>query len=264
MTRLATGMPLFERYIGIDYSGAATPVARLRGLRVFVGDRRGGATEQRDPQFPDRNWSRARLASWLLTRLLEEQPTIVGLDHAFSYPLGIIEGTASGRWDDFLCWFEERWPTRTRTVRESISANQSALVMHGEALRLTDRCAPTAMPICKGWEANGPNVFYSTHAGIPWLRWLREQAGKKVHFWPFDGFEVPVGTSVIAEVYPRIFSRRYETSDAFTSDQRDAWLVCQWLRDRDGRDCLGPWFRPPLDDDEQRQARREGWILGVS
>jgi hypothetical protein len=29
-------MPLFSRYIGIDYSGAETPNASLKGLRVYV------------------------------------------------------------------------------------------------------------------------------------------------------------------------------------------------------------------------------------
>lgn len=257
-------MPLFERYIGIDYSGAAKPITPIQGLRVFVADRQEGPREERDSVLPNRNWTRARLASWLLARLREETPTIVGLDHAFSYPLEAMDEVASTGWDDFLAWFEERWATRTSAVRDSLSANQEALSTQGKALRLTDRYAPTAMPICKGWKAEGPNVFYSTHAGIPWLRWLRERVGKHVHFWPFDGFEVAPGMSVIAEVYPRVFRRRYEPRASFTPDQRDAWLVCQWLRDRDDRNCLGPWFQPPLDADEQWQAQREGWILGVS
>jgi hypothetical protein len=257
-------MPLFERYIGIDYSGAAKPVKPVRGLRVFVADRHAGPREQQDPESTTRNWSRSRLASWLLDRLLEDQPTIVGLDHAFSYPLEAMNEGVSESWDQFLEWFEELWPTRTSTVRESLPANQETLSKHRKALRLTDRCAPTAMPLCSGWEANGPNVFYSTHAGIPWLRWLRKKSGNNVHFWPFDGLEVPWGKSVIAEVYPRVFKRRFESSATFTPDQRDAWLVCQWLRHRDERDCLGPWFRLPLDEDERRQARIEGWMLGVS
>ena len=32
---------LFERYIGIDYSGAKTPTASLTGLRVYCGEDRG-------------------------------------------------------------------------------------------------------------------------------------------------------------------------------------------------------------------------------
>ncbi len=29
-------MPAFARYIGIDYSGAETPTASLKGLRVYM------------------------------------------------------------------------------------------------------------------------------------------------------------------------------------------------------------------------------------
>jgi hypothetical protein len=32
-------MPVFTRYIGIDYSGAETPTASLKGLRVYVAVR---------------------------------------------------------------------------------------------------------------------------------------------------------------------------------------------------------------------------------
>ena len=31
-------MPAFARYIGIDYSGAETPTASLKGLRVYLAD----------------------------------------------------------------------------------------------------------------------------------------------------------------------------------------------------------------------------------
>ncbi len=31
-------MPAFERYIGIDYSGAETPTSSLPGLRVYQGN----------------------------------------------------------------------------------------------------------------------------------------------------------------------------------------------------------------------------------
>jgi hypothetical protein len=31
------------------------------------------------------------------------------------------------------------------------------------------------------------SVAKSTHAGIPWLRYIRQHAKAPVHFWPFDG-----------------------------------------------------------------------------
>jgi len=34
-------MPIFRRYIGIDYSGAVTPESSCRGLRVYVAEGSG-------------------------------------------------------------------------------------------------------------------------------------------------------------------------------------------------------------------------------
>jgi hypothetical protein len=256
-------MPLFHRYIGIDYSGASAPSAPLQGLQVFVADRTSEPAQQESPHPRTWKWDRQRLASWLLERLLEDAPTIVGIDHAFSYPLEAMGAEARRSWTDFLAWFEERWPTSEQPVALLVPRNLDVLERFRQALRLADRWAPTAMPVCSGWEAQGPNVFFSTHAGIPWLRWLRQATAGQVHFWPFDGFAVPAGRSVVAEVYPRVFRRRYDPPP-LTPDERDAWLVCRWLKDRDEKGCLAPYFQPPLDDAEARQARVEGWILGVA
>lgn len=260
-------MPLFERYIGIDYSGAAKPVDAVGRLRVFVADRDSEPEQERDVQTRSGFWSRQRLAEWLRDRLREDMPTIVGVDHAFSYPVRAMDASAQESWDAFLRWFEARWPTRTDAVREHVSGKEAYLKEHGHSLRLTDRWTSTAMSIFKGFEAKGPNVFFSTHAGIPWLRWLREEvrqgAAGSVHFWPFDGFEVPPGRRVVVEVYPRLFRRRYEWDASLTEDERDAWLVCRWLQERDRQDRLDPYFQPPLGDRERQQAGVEGWILGV-
>jgi hypothetical protein len=259
-------MPLFHRYIGIDYSGAATPSDALSGLTVAVAHRETESDLQRCPEHPRGRWSRKSLATWLCQRLLEDTPTIVGIDHAFSYPLEAIGAAAQRSWGEFLEWFEGRWPTLgnadEQTVKKCIAVNLKELKAHEGKLRLTDSWTPTAMPICSKWEGKGPTVFFSTHAGIPQLRWLRQHVGDKVHFWPFDGFSVPPGKSAVAEVYPRIFRRRYETN--LEGDERDAWLVCRWLKARDEKDLLAPYFQPPLDEEERRLVRVEGWILGVA
>jgi len=37
--RFEGALPAFDRYIGIDYSGAETPISSLKGLRVYMADR---------------------------------------------------------------------------------------------------------------------------------------------------------------------------------------------------------------------------------
>lgn len=125
------------------------------------------------------------------------------------------------------------------------------------------------------WTASAKSVFQfdvpgqvatSTHAGIPWLRWLRRcpDIGSRVHFWPFDGFDVPDRMSVIAEVYPSLFRKRYDRRESRSADDgHDAFVTAAWLYEMDSRDALGSYFRPPLSSSEAEVARLEGWILGV-
>jgi hypothetical protein len=40
--------------------------------------------------------------------------------------------------------------------------------------------------------------------GIPWLRFIRQRLGSRVHFWPFEGWEILARRSAIAEVYPSL------------------------------------------------------------
>jgi hypothetical protein len=106
------------------------------------------------------------------------------------------------------------------------------------------------------------SVAKSTHAGIPWLRYIRERLGKRVHFWPFDGWDIPAGRSAIVEVYPTLWSRSF-ANEGRTGDQHDAFTIAAWLSraDRDGR--LAAFLKPELSPPERTLPQVEGWILGV-
>jgi hypothetical protein len=47
-----SSLPVFDRYIGIDYSGAQTPASSLKGLRVYMADRSVPPTEVPPPPKP--------------------------------------------------------------------------------------------------------------------------------------------------------------------------------------------------------------------
>ena len=55
--------------------------------------------------------------------------------------------------------------------------------------RLTEERAGGAKSVFH-FDVQG-SVAKSTHAGIPWLRFIRRQLGARVHFWPFDGWDIP-------------------------------------------------------------------------
>jgi hypothetical protein len=86
-----TWMPAFARYIGIDYSGAETPTASLKGLRIYAADRASSPVEVIPPPSARKYWTRRGIAEWLVERLAEDAPTLVGIDHGFSFPIRYFE-----------------------------------------------------------------------------------------------------------------------------------------------------------------------------
>jgi hypothetical protein len=126
--------------------------------------------------------------------------------------------------------------------------------------RLTEERAGSAKSVFH-FDVQG-SVAKSTHAGIPWLRFIRQRLGQRVHFWPFDGWDIPAGRSAIAEVYPSLWSRNFAPENR-TGDQHDAYSIAAWLS-RAGRDgSLAAFLNPDLSPPERTLAQVEGWILGV-
>ena len=106
------------------------------------------------------------------------------------------------------------------------------------------------------------SVAKSTHAGIPWLRFIRERLGSRVHFWPFDGWDIPAGRSAIAEVYPALWSRSF-AKEGRTGDQHDGYCIAAWMSRADRNGSLAAFLKPDLTPQESEVAQVEGWILGV-
>jgi len=256
----------FTRYIGIDYSGAETCTSSLKGLRVYATDHLSDSSEVAPPAGLRRYWTRKGIAEWLVERLSEEPPTLVGIDHGFSFPLQYFEKyDLPHDWTLFLNDFQEHWPTDDDStyvefVREGVCGNAAA--RHGDShwRRLAEVRAGAKSVF--HFDVPG-SVAKSTHAGIPWLRYLRIRAGDRVHFWPFDGWVVPPGKSVVAEVYPALWSHSF-SRDGRNSDQHDAYSAAEWLHRSDLDGSLDRFFNPHLNQHERKVAEVEGWILGIA
>ena len=128
-------------------------------------------------------------------------------------------------------------------------------------LRLTELWTPAAKSVFQ-FDVQG-QVANSTHAGLPWLRYIRAHCREQVHFWPFDDWEIPAGRSVLAEVYPSLWMRRFPREDR-NGDQHAAYAAAAWLQRADVTGSLEQHFHPPLNPQERALAEVEGWILGVS
>ena len=260
-------MPSFARYIGVDYSGAMTPTDSLKGLRVYEARGDAPPEEIAPPPSPRKYWTRRGLAHALVERLSEDLPTLVGVDHGFSFPIRYFEKHGVPRdWDQFLDDFCDHWPTDEDHVyvdfiRNGSHGNGAARMGSRRWRRLTEVRAGGAKSVFH-FDVPG-QVAHSTHAGIPWLRFIRHELGDRVHFWPFDGWEVPAGRSAIAETYPTLWRHLFAKDENRTGDQHDAYCIAAWLSQTDREGTLPKYLRPKLKPAEAAQAQIEGWILGV-
>lgn len=250
-------MPDFQQYIGVRYSGRKGPGDPIREIKVFL------AVEDHEPfqelsGHASGRWSRRELSEWLLGKLTEGNPVIVGLDHAFSFPQSYMDRHGLKSWDDFLRDFEENWPTDKVTVRELLPGNPRS--GDPDEHRLTGQWTAFPKSVFQ-WDIQD-SLAKSTHAGLPWLDYLR-RARDRVHVWPFDGWEVPRGKSMVAEVRPARLRHRYR-KEGLAQQEQDAYAICSWLQDRDQGGLLHAYFTPPLKDAERERASLEGWILGVA
>lgn len=259
-------MSSFARYLGIDYSGAQTPTSSLKGLRVYSATPSQPPVEILPQPSPRKYWTRRGLAEWLAAELRDGPPTLVGIDHAFSFPLRYFEvHRLPPDWPAFLEDFQHHWPTDGDNlyvdfIRDGLHGHGAYRMGNSRWRRLTEERSRGAKSVFH-FDVQG-SVAKSTHAGLPWLRYLRQQLGGQVHFWPFDGWEPPGDRSVIAEVYPALWSRTFPTEDR-DAHQHDAYSVARWMRETDAAGELRTWFSPGLTPAERTLTRVEGWILGL-
>ena len=91
---------------------------------------------------------------------------------------------------------------------------------------------------------------------------MRRELGDQVHFWPFDGWNIPHGRPAIAEVYPALWWRSF-AREGRTGDQHDAYSIVAWLSRADTDSSLAGFLDSNLTPPERSVASVEGWILGV-
>jgi hypothetical protein len=259
-------MPDFDCYVGIDYSGAKSPKSSLRGLRIYRARRESEPVEVLPPPSSRKYWTRRGVAEWLVDELGGQGRALVGIDHGFSFPLRYFEThDLALDWLAFLDDFQHHWPTDDDQVYVDFVRNGA--IGHGAKRtgnsrwrRLTEERAGAAKSVFH-FDVPG-SVAKSTHAGLPWLRCLKQKLGPRVHFWPFDGWMVPRGRSAIVEVYPSLWSRSLPR-EGRTPDQHDAFSVSAWLREADAEGKLAEFLDPHLQPSERKVAEIEGWILGI-
>jgi hypothetical protein len=255
----------FDLHIGINYSGAGTPTSRSAQLQVYAvagGRGPGPVTTPAAPVGQHWNWNRREIAEWLIDLAKSGTRSIAVIDHAFSFPISYLVRYGLEDWDQFLDDFCRHWPTdEPHTYVDFVRDTNPPRTGSGDEFRLVEMRTRSAKSVFR-FEGHAC-VAKSTHAGIPWLRKVRREVGQGVHFWPFDGRDIPQDRSVLAEVDPSLVINRYPKQER-TVHQHAAYSVARWLFEADRQGALDRFFHPPLTDEERRMADREGWILGVT
>ena len=125
-------MSLFDRYVGIDYSGAQKAEAGLKGLRVYRAEGAIPPIEVAPPS--SRYWSRRGIAEWLVEFLTEQPRTLVGIDHGFFFPLLYFQAhQLELDWPAFLDDFQRHWPTDERSTLSILFVKaKSAMALRDE------------------------------------------------------------------------------------------------------------------------------------
>ena len=292
---------MFQRFIGIDWSGAKD----CSNGSIQVAEFSLGSSHPKLVQpLGNSHWTRQAVFKYL--DALDDQPTIVGFDFAFSVPWPAATGplpspdaameTAANVWErvDNICGNELNdffagpvWLSDDSPFRPFIYHYPSGHKGHAykrDRLRTTEKIA-SRRPISV-YHMAGAQVGQGSFAGMRFLHALRRGGRRDIAVWPFD--ETARARSIIVEVYPRLFwhlagrrrPRRKDSEEIFYEKLRVTLLnfgvetnerICG--PSRDAADAVvtaaalcaigvrDDAFRIPHP--HQGEAIREGWIFGV-
>ncbi|MDH4442216.1 MAG: precorrin-8X methylmutase, partial [Rhizobium sp.] len=233
-------MPLFDRYLIVDWSGAGQPVTGKNSLWACLARREGDRVViDWNENFSTRHAFMERLEAVVGVAVAQGDRLLCGFDFAFGYPAGTAErltGRADWRalWRKIAAEIEDgpdnrnnrfdlasRWNATHFTETPRFWGHPHQHVY--PALSPKRPAAPTTAPFClrqserfaKGAKAvwqlsyNG-SVGSQTLLGIGRLSRFLDESGRdgEIAVWPFETgfaryFDKPV---VFAEIYPSLFT----------------------------------------------------------
>jgi precorrin-8X/cobalt-precorrin-8 methylmutase len=290
-------MPLFDRILIVDWSGAGQPVTGKNSLWACLARREGDRVViDWNENFPTRHAFMQRLDVVVGAEIAEGQRLLCGFDFAFGYPAGTAERlTGRADWRALWCKIADEIEDApdNRNNRFDLASRWNATHFAGEPrfwgrphqhayADLSDKKPParTNAPLAfrrseqfaKGaksvWQLTySGSVGSQTLLGIARLsRFLDESGhGENVAVWPFEtgfagSFEKPV---VFAEIYPSLFA--LPEGDEVKDALQVRTVAEAFARfDVDGR--LGILLDRPAvltDDEVAVSIAEEGWVLGI-
>ena len=165
----------------------------------------------------------------------------------------------------FLEDFHRHWPTDALHtyvdfILDGSRGEGAARMGNPRWMRLTDERCRAARSVFQ-FEGQG-KVAAATHAGLPWILFLKRQLGERLHVWPIDCWDVPAGKSALVEVRPAMW-RHLVPRAVLNAGQKYAFVTAEWLKRADDSGELGGLLQPALSPPERLGCGVEGWILGA-
>jgi hypothetical protein len=165
----------------------------LKNLRVYSATPDTPPQEEQPPPGPRKYCSRRELAHWLAQELAGDMPTIVGIGSCAVVSAALLRGAPVAAGLDGLpgglpqalaggCAAHLRGLHPQRFPRGRGRA-------HGQPP--VDAADGSAMPggaIGVSVRGGQGKVAAATHAGLPWIVFLKRQLGERINAWPFDGW----------------------------------------------------------------------------
>lgn len=291
-------MKSFNRFIGIDWSGARTPV-RTRAIAA-AQCAQGDAPPRLEPEIR----SRTAVADYIQALSSASERTLVGIDCNFGYSQTIGERQFGNTYDYCDLWqaVEDANVDQPNYFAGGYWTHADhAMHFWTEGKMKPGYTMPQRLTeiVCRqcGYGAPespfkmiGPKqVGKGGLAGMRLVHALKKTCGDRVAVWPYEGLDAADHARVvIVEIYPRQFlhraghgptkirdagalnralsamgSRKIPGNRPFSDHDADALVSAAGLRFLcgSGKHIGGTLAWPPMLD--ERTARREGWIFGV-
>ena len=224
-------MPHFDKFIGIDWSGAKG--SKQGGLQIAVAGPDNDAPKLISPNEGNL-WGRDDVFLWL-SETIKSERALIGFDFAFGYPHhdlgcyfpGMNKDPAHifGLWEliDKTCKEASNFYGGSFYKRKELPFHKYFLSPYGKGELYFPRKRITEL-FCKKVTAPHPtrncigpaNVGTGSLAGMRFLHKLKKSLDKEIEIWPF---EKKRGRSVAVEIFPRLYFKQSGTNPQNWQDQ---------------------------------------------
>lgn len=301
-TRVLSIMPLFDRYVAVDWSANNSPKLGKDSIWSCVADRSTNEVQTRN--HPTRRAAESWLLQQFVAAVAAGERVLAGMDFPYGYPAGFATalGLGGDPWSATWTYLTDRviddddnrsnrfevasdvnvalgrrapfWgrpqhhclpglPSRRDVAYHSVEQPDQLPEWREIERTLRDRGA-SPQP---AWKlAYAGSVGSQTLLGIPVVQRLRNHEALRdvSRVWPFEVLvpDLPAGSPAV--VHAEIWPSVVPFADESgnCADERQVQAVVRAWRESDFRDRFATWLAAPPDTKTVRAE--EGWVLGVA